>query len=139
MQMVESGERETRGRLFGRCEKLLRERRTLYSRLRKECKLKGKVHWPVRRMFQEEKATGAVMAFLRDTTIEYKVPWGGNLWPGAEENCPVRFLGSPFPFVFSFVFPFVFSFVFPLSLPLFQFFMVVRANGSMGGGLTRAC
>ena len=38
-----------RGLLFGRCKGFPRERRTLYSRLRKECKLKGKVHWPVRR------------------------------------------------------------------------------------------
>ena len=57
----------------------MRERRTLYARLRKECKLKGKIHWPVRRMFQEEKVTVAVMAFLKDTTIGYKVPPYGTL------------------------------------------------------------
>ena len=70
----ESGERETRGHLFGRCEAFTRERLKLYSRLREDCRLKEKLHWPIRRMFQEEKATEAVMAFLRDTTIGYKVP-----------------------------------------------------------------
>ena len=60
--------------MFGKCERFIRERRTLYSRLRQDCKLKGKVDWPVRRMLQEEKATGAVMASLKDATIGYKVP-----------------------------------------------------------------
>jgi hypothetical protein len=70
----ESGERETRGHLFGRCKTFTQDRRKLYSRLRKDCKLKEKLHWPVRRLFQEEKATAAVMAFLRNTSIGYKVP-----------------------------------------------------------------
>ena len=58
--------RAGRGRPEGTCSvavRFIKERQTLYSRLRKECKLKGKVHWPVRRMFQEEKGT----------TIGYKV------------------------------------------------------------------
>ena len=68
-----SGEQETRGHLFGRCKKFTQDRLKLYSRLREDCKLKGKLHWPVRRMFQEEKAMSAVMAFLKDTAIGYKV------------------------------------------------------------------
>ena len=70
----ESGERETRGHLFGQCERFTQERRALYSRLRVDCKLRGRINWPVWKMFQEEKATGVVMAFLKNTTIGYKVP-----------------------------------------------------------------
>ena len=74
MPMVRPWRARNQRHLFGRRERFTRERRTLYSRLRKECKLKGKVHWPIRRMFQEENATGAVMAFLKDATEEYRVP-----------------------------------------------------------------
>ena len=101
----ESGERESRGHLFSRCERFTRDRRTLYSRLRADCKLRGRINWPVWKMLQEEKATGAVMAFLKDTTIGYNLP-SGTLWPGRRKNCPVRLLC----FVFSFVFPLLFSF-----------------------------
>ena len=69
-----SGGRETRGHLFGKCEKWKEDRLKLYQRLRKDCKLKGKIHWSVKKMFQEERATAAVMAFLKDTMIGYKVP-----------------------------------------------------------------
>ena len=72
-QWCASDERETRGHLFGRCKKFTQDRLKLYSRLRKHCKLKGKLRWSVRRMFQEEKATAAVMAFFKDTAIGYKV------------------------------------------------------------------
>ena len=72
-QWCSSDEKETRGHLFGRCRAFTQERRKLYSRLRKDCKLKGRLHWPVRRIFQEEKATAAVMAFLKNTSIGYKV------------------------------------------------------------------
>ena len=69
-----SEEKETRGHLFRKCKRWAQDRLKLYSRLRRDCKLTGRIHWPVSRMFQEEKATPAVTAFLKDTTIGYKVP-----------------------------------------------------------------
>ena len=59
--------------MFGQCGRFTEERRALYSKLRVDCKLRGRINWPVWKMFQGE-ATAAVMAFLKDSTIGYKVP-----------------------------------------------------------------
>ena len=71
------GVQQTREHLFAKCEAFKEERkeleRTIRSALKEEALKKGKTSWkwrlPIREYFARNCITGAVMEFLRATTI----------------------------------------------------------------------